>query len=578
MKKRNAIAIMLIATLICGGIFAIRGPEHAHAYSAEDPPDVGEVVTCPICGRDTAVIMSVTRPDANHDGVYFWGCEQCGTAPTDPNQPIVPSTGYVVFAHDYQHAYTVAPTCTTGGYDVYRCSRIVLDQDTGDIYCNDEYYDNYTAAAGHNWQVQNTKPATCTDAGNTHYICAACGAAKDEPIPATGHKPVTDKGTEATCTDEGLTEGSHCEVCNAVITKQEVIPALGHQAATDSAKEATCTDEGLTEGAHCEVCSTVLTEQTAIPALGHDWDEGAITKEATEKEAGIRTFTCRRCGETKTEEIPRLGNKKPPVIIAAAVAAAGIIGAAAAAISRKKRLKLKKPELSKKSIMLALDESAFDKIIKLFVSKRYISASVEDTDDDLELAKKVKENGPDLVILGVTEENSLELVQSTIKAVNDESEGTFAVLVKEKLLNGLKTELDKMVGDKTIIGYSGDESGDNALVRMVLPIYKPELITLDGTLDSAAKIADALDIPVVSSLVRIRKETKNIKETLEKDPGLVNASSIVGSIASIFGWDGVEEITDFISDVDDAKGKLGDEIERQKVLNDYGKDKKEADE
>ena len=40
------------------------------------------------------------------------------------------------------------------------------------------------------------------------------------------------------------------------------------------------------------------------PALGHTWDEGKITKEATCSETGVKTYTCSRCGGTKTEEIP----------------------------------------------------------------------------------------------------------------------------------------------------------------------------------------------------------------------------------------------------------------------------------
>ena len=43
------------------------------------------------------------------------------------------------------------------------------------------------------------------------------------------HVPVTDAGTPATCTEEGLSDGSHCEVCGTVIQEQEVIPALGHE-------------------------------------------------------------------------------------------------------------------------------------------------------------------------------------------------------------------------------------------------------------------------------------------------------------------------------------------------------------
>lgn len=42
----------------------------------------------------------------------------------------------------------------------------------------------------------------------------------------------------------------------------------------------------------------------------HTWDNGKVTKEATETETGIRTYTCLECGETKTEVIEK---KQPPV-------------------------------------------------------------------------------------------------------------------------------------------------------------------------------------------------------------------------------------------------------------------------
>lgn len=38
----------------------------------------------------------------------------------------------------------------------------------------------------------------------------------------------------------------------------------------------------------------------------HDWDEGVITKEATEEEKGTKTYTCSKCEETKVEDIDKL--------------------------------------------------------------------------------------------------------------------------------------------------------------------------------------------------------------------------------------------------------------------------------
>ena len=41
----------------------------------------------------------------------------------------------------------------------------------------------------------------------------------------------------------------------------------------------------------------------------HIWDNGKVTKEPTETETGVKTFTCTRCSETKTEVIPPLSHK-----------------------------------------------------------------------------------------------------------------------------------------------------------------------------------------------------------------------------------------------------------------------------
>lgn len=40
--------------------------------------------------------------------------------------------------------------------------------------------------------------------------------------------------------------------------------------------------------------------------IEHIWDNGVVTKKPTPKEEGIRTYTCTKCGETKTEVIPKL--------------------------------------------------------------------------------------------------------------------------------------------------------------------------------------------------------------------------------------------------------------------------------
>lgn len=69
------------------------------------------------------------------------------------------------------------------------------------------------------------KNPTCTEKGQKGKVCSKCGKIKDQqPIPATGHIPVTDPAVAPTETSDGLTEGSHCSVCGAVLQAQEVIP------------------------------------------------------------------------------------------------------------------------------------------------------------------------------------------------------------------------------------------------------------------------------------------------------------------------------------------------------------------
>ena len=66
----------------------------------------------------------------------------------------------------------------------------------------------------------------------------------------------------------------------------------------------TCTAKGYTT--HTCSCGDSYVD-TYVDALGHAWDNGKVTKEPTETETGVKTFTCTRCGETRTETIPATG-------------------------------------------------------------------------------------------------------------------------------------------------------------------------------------------------------------------------------------------------------------------------------
>lgn len=73
-----------------------------------------------------------------------------------------------------------------------------------------------------------TLPSTCKNEGLMQLQCPKCNEVLEtKSIPKlTTHTIVTDPAVEATTTSEGLTEGSHCSVCNEVLISQEIIPML----------------------------------------------------------------------------------------------------------------------------------------------------------------------------------------------------------------------------------------------------------------------------------------------------------------------------------------------------------------
>ena len=127
----------------------------------------------------------------------------------------------------------------------------------------------------HSYVSAVTKEPTCTAEGVRTYTCTAGDSSYTESIPATGHTVVTDPAVPATCTATGLTEGSHCQTCGAVITPQQVIPMAAHTIVADPAVLASCTSTGLTEGSHCQVCGTVITARQEVPATAHVYEEVA---------------------------------------------------------------------------------------------------------------------------------------------------------------------------------------------------------------------------------------------------------------------------------------------------------------
>ncbi|MBR3991905.1 MAG: S8 family serine peptidase, partial [Clostridia bacterium] len=92
---------------------------------------------------------------------------------------------------------------------------------------------------GHDWTEAERQEATCTEDGYVTYQCSKCGETKTEVLDATGHTLVIDPEVPATCTEDGLTAGVQCSVCDEILIPQEVITAAGHAEVVIPAVEAT---------------------------------------------------------------------------------------------------------------------------------------------------------------------------------------------------------------------------------------------------------------------------------------------------------------------------------------------------
>ena len=338
----------------CGDTFTSDVVE-ATGHNLGENADCTHAQTCVTCGAELEAALghdhkaTVTAPTCTEDGYTTYKCTRCGdtytsdvvtatghTAVTDAAvdatctetgltegshcdtcgttlvaQTVVDAKGHTAGAaadctnaqtctvcgteleaatgHNYVGTVT-APTCTADGYTTYVCAN-----------CGDTYTSDVVAATGHTSVADAAVDATCTETGLTAGShCGVCGTTlvAQTVVPAKGHTVVIDNAVAPTCTATGLTEGKHCSVCGEVLVKQNVVAAKGHTVAIDKAVDATCTETGLTEGTHCSVCGEVLVAQTVVPSNGH---KAVIIPavEATCTETGLTQGKyCSVCGDT----------------------------------------------------------------------------------------------------------------------------------------------------------------------------------------------------------------------------------------------------------------------------------------
>ncbi len=226
------------------------------------------------------------------DGVDDYKCSRC----TETKTGVVPATGH-------KNTETIKGTpadCTLSGV-----------QDA--IKCNDcgQWVQEQVEipALGHDMIVVADKStaATCEKEGVNFLDCSRCDVTEQQKVEKLEHAWgawVVD--TAATCNTSG-SQHRACASCNLVET--ETIPGAGGcNIVTMDPVAATCTEPGLTGGTHCTNCLTVYTQQTEIPALGHHYFN--VVEEATIEKSGQVTSTCENCGDSIIDVIDKIATIK----------------------------------------------------------------------------------------------------------------------------------------------------------------------------------------------------------------------------------------------------------------------------
>lgn len=141
--------------------------------------------------------------------------------------------------------------------------------------------------------VHSGGAATCTEQAK----CQFCG----DPYGSNlGHDMVTDKEKAPTCTETGLTEGSHCSRCDDATTAQEIVDALGHTfGQTTIAVNEDCKNPGNEAYKQCEICELYFGENEGVDSTNGkiDTTDFIIPSTGDHKPAHDCEKNCAGCGD-----------------------------------------------------------------------------------------------------------------------------------------------------------------------------------------------------------------------------------------------------------------------------------------
>ena len=156
----------------------------------------------------------------------------------------------------------------------------------------------------HKWDDGQVIKPTCQEGGKTVYTCTVCGTTKEtnlvDPDPDAhvfGEAEYTwnDDNSEVTATHSCKDDGK-VETVKVDVTKKEIAP--------------TCTEDGAVIYMAVFDSDDLTIQRKIFPgekAAGHVWDKGKVTRKATVKNAGMKTYTCAVCGGKKVVTISKAG-------------------------------------------------------------------------------------------------------------------------------------------------------------------------------------------------------------------------------------------------------------------------------
>ncbi len=325
--------------------------------------------TCSLCGKEETAghnwnAGEITKqPTCNETGIKTYTCTDCKATKTETVSATGEHTyGDWVKVDDKTHKHTCTgcgvasetknhnwnageittqPTCNADGEKTYTCTdckatKTEVVKSTGahtygDWVKVDENTHKHTCTGcgvasetkNHNWNAgEITTQPTCKDTGVKTYTCTDCKATRTETVSATGKHTygdwvkVDENTHKHTCTGCGeASETANHKWDAGKVTKDPTCKDTGIKTYTCTDCKATKTEtiEKTTEhkygkwtdvddNTHKHVCSVCEKEETA----DHTWNNGAVTKPATCKEEGVKTYTCTGCGKTRTEVIEKL--------------------------------------------------------------------------------------------------------------------------------------------------------------------------------------------------------------------------------------------------------------------------------